>query len=307
MSKPMDRRRFLGGAALIATAAGALPRRLLAAPAAAPANLVLATGDPAPAVRQAIAALGGMGRFVKPGQRVLLKPNMSFPTGVEAGATTHPEVVAEVARLVAEAGAKEILVADYPLRRPEVCVSRSGILEACARIPRTQVRFFAEEKFFEEVGVPRGKVLDRVKVLKPLLEADIYLNLPTAKTHSAVGVSLGLKNQMGLIWDRDAFHTRFDLGQAIADLGSALKPQLTILDASRALVTGGPGGPGKVVWLHRMVAGVNPVEVDALGVTLTPWYDQVLRPDQVSHLRAARALGLGDLDPAKFQYQRLEG
>ncbi|OGP55758.1 MAG: hypothetical protein A2V67_13565 [Deltaproteobacteria bacterium RBG_13_61_14] len=307
MSRLPDRRKFLGRAALAAGAIGVLPRRLLSAPASLPADLVLVKGEPGPAVRRAISALGGMGRFVKPGQRVVLKPNMSFPTGVEAGATTHPEVVAEVARLVAEAGAKEILVADYPLRRPEVCVSRSGILEACARIPRTQVRFFAEEKFFEEVGVPRGKVLDRVKVLKPLLEADIYLNLPTAKTHGAVGVSLGLKNQMGLIWDRNAFHTRFDLGQAIADLASALKPQLTILDASRALVTGGPGGPGKVVWLHRMVAGVNPVEVDALGVTLTPWYDQVLRPDQVSHLRAARALGLGDLDPEKYRYQQVEG
>ena len=136
--------------------------------------------------------------------------------------------------------------------------------------------------------------------------ADVLINLPTAKTHSAAGVSLGLKNQMGLIWDRNAFHTRFDLAQAIADLATALRPALTLLDASRALVTGGPGGPGKVVWLHRVVAGVNPVEVDALGVTLTPWYDQVLRPDQISHLRAARALGLGELDPAQFHFQRLE-
>jgi len=305
MSWTENRRRFLGRLALTAAAAGTLSRRLRAEALPA-ADLVLVKGDPAAAVRRAVEALGGMGRFVKPGQKVVLKPNLSFPTGVEIGATTHPEVVAEVARLAAEAGAKEILVLDYPLRQPEVCLERSGVVAACARVPRTQVRFFAEEKFFREIPVPKGKVLGRVQVLKPALEADVLINLPAAKTHSAAGVSLGLKNQMGLIWDRNAFHTRFDLGQAIADLATAIRPQLTILDATRALVTGGPGGPGKVKELKTIIAGVRPLEVDALGVTLTPWYDTALKPDQISHLRAAQALGLGELDPVKLRYQKLE-
>ena len=305
MSKNEDRRRFLSHLALATTVTALLPGRLRAEGAPA-ADLVLVKGDPAAAVRRAVTALGGMGRFVKSGAKVVLKPNMSFPTGVEIGATTHPEVVAEVARLCAEAGAKEILILDYPLRQPEVCLERSGVPAACAKIPRTSVRFFSEEKFFQEIPVPKGKVLGRVQVLKPALEADVLINLPTAKTHSAAGVSLGLKNQMGLIWDRNAFHTRFDLGQAIADLATALRPQLTILDATRALVTNGPGGPGKVVQLRTIVAGVRPLEVDALGVTLTPWYDTVLKPDQVSYLRAAQALGLGELDPAKLRYQKLE-
>ena len=305
MSLFEDRRRFLGQLALAATVTALRPGRL-GAEALPAADLVLVKGDPAAAVRRAVAALGGMGRFVKPGAKVVLKPNLSFPTGVEIGATTHPEVVAEVARLAAAAGAKEILVLDYPLRQPEVCLERSGVPAACAGIPRTQVRFFAEEKFFREIPVPGGKVLGRVQVLKPVLEADVLINLPTAKTHSAAGVSLGLKNQMGLIWDRNAFHTRFDLGQAIADLATAIRPQLTVLDATRALVTGGPGGPGKVVQLRTIIAGVKPLEVDALGVTLTPWYDKVLQPNQISHLRFAQALGLGELDPAKLQYQKLE-
>jgi len=305
MSQREDRRRFLGHLALAATATAILPRQLRAEAAPA-ADLVLVKGDPAAAVRRAVEALGGMGRFVKPGAKVVLKPNMSFPTGVEIGATTHPEVVAEVARLAIAAGAKEVLVVDYPLRQPEVCLERSGVPAACAKIPRTQVRFFAEEKFFREIPVPKGKVLGRVQVLKPALEADVLINLPTAKTHSAAGVSLGLKNQMGLIWDRNAFHTRFDLGQAIADLATAIRPQLTLLDATRALVTGGPGGPGKVKELKTIIAGVRPLEVDALGVTLTPWYDTVLKPDQISHLRAAQALGLGELDPVKLRYQKLE-
>lgn len=305
MSDLFNRREFLARAVLAAAAAGVLPRGGFGSPASAPANLVLVKGEPGPAVRQAVSALGGMERFVKPGQRVVLKPNMSFPAGVESGATTHPEVVAEVARLAAAAGAKEILVLDYPLRRPEVCLQRSGILEACAKVPRTRVQFFTEEKFFTEIKVPQGKALDRVKVLKPLLEAEVYINLPAAKSHSAAVVSLGLKNQMGLIWERNAFHTRFDLGQAIADLATALKPRLTLLDASRALVTGGPGGPGEVARINQLVAGVNPVEVDALAVTLTPWYGRVLRPDQVSHLRAAREMGLGELDPAQLHYQQV--
>ena len=295
----------MGQAALAAAVAAGLPKTLSAAT-APPADLVLVQGSPAAAVRKAVEAMGGMKRFVKPGQKVVIKPNMSFATGVETGANTHPETVAETARLAAEAGAQQILIVDYPLRRPEVCLERSGILAACRGIPRTEVRLFTEEKFFEEVPVPQGKFLGRVKVLKPLLEADVFINLPTAKTHSAAGVSLGLKNLMGLIWDRNAFHTRFDLGRAIADLATALKPHLTLLDASRALVSGGPGGPGKVVALGALVAGVRPLEVDALGVTLTPWYNRELKPEQISHLQAAAALGLGKLDPAQFRVTRLQ-
>jgi len=102
-----------------------------------------------------------------------------------------------------------------------------------------------------------------------------------------------MKNLMGLIWDRQRFHHDMDLHQAVADLATVLRPQLTILDAIRILKTGGPAGPGDVETFDGVIAGVDPVAVDAYGVTLSTWNRQTLRPDQVGYIRHAAAHGVG--------------
>ena len=111
--------------------------------------------------------------------------------------------------------------------------------------------------------MPRGKALKKVKLMKDVLESDVFINIPTAKSHAATGVSLGMKGLMGVIWDRKYFHSQ-DIHQAIADLSSVVKVDLTLLDASRALSTGGPAGPGRIVTPQTIVAGIDPVAVDAL-------------------------------------------
>jgi uncharacterized protein (DUF362 family) len=116
-----------------------------------------------------------------------------------------------------------------------------------------------DERFYQSVSVPQGKVIKRLKVMKEVMSCDVFINLPAAKSHSATGVSLGMKGLMGVIWDRGYFHAKVDLHQAIADLSSVIKPTLTIIDASRALITGGPSGPGKVERLDTIIAGVDPV------------------------------------------------
>jgi uncharacterized protein (DUF362 family) len=109
-------------------------------------------------------------------------------------------------------------------------------------------------------------------------------------------VSLGIKNLMGLIWDRWSFHSRYNINQALADLVAAIKPHLTLLDATRALVTGGPGGPGEVQKPDLIIAGTDPVAVDAYGVTVAPWYGQQFKGRQVEHLLAAHQRGVGKID-----------
>ena len=131
-----------------------------------------------------------------------------------------------------------------------------------------------ERTFFREVKVPKGKDLESVEVVKEILDGYILINIPVAKSHSATGVSLGMKGLMGLVWDRESFHSRFNLNQAIADLGTVIKPQVTILDATRALVSGGPGGPGEVKKPNLIIAGTDPVAVDSYGVSIVPWYGQ---------------------------------
>lgn len=259
-------------------------------------DLVVISGEPSAATRKAIEALGGISRFVKRGARVVLKPNMSFARTPEFGATTHPQVVAAVAEACVQAGADKVVVLDHTLHRPELCLDRTGIREACKNLPRTHVIAFQEKKFFKEIKVPQGKALERVEVIQEVLESDLLINLPVAKSHSATGVSLGIKGLMGLIWDRESFHSRLNINQALADLATVIKPQLTILDASRALTTGGPGGPGEVKKLNLIVAGTDPVAVDSYGVSIAPWYGQNFKGRQVEHLLIAHQRGLGKID-----------
>jgi uncharacterized protein (DUF362 family) len=265
-------------------------------------DLAVISGEPVAATKKAIEAIGGISRFVKKGQRVVLKPNMSFARTPEFGATTHPLVVATVAQACMDAGAHQVLVLDHTLQRAELCLERTGIRDACKSIKGVYVHTFQDKKFFKEVKVPQGKVLERVEVLNEILDGQILINLPVAKSHSATGVSLGMKGLMGLIWDRESFHSQFNINQAIADLGTVIKPHLTILDATRALVSGGPGGPGEVRKPNLIIAGVDPVAVDSYGVCVVPWYGQNFKGRQVEHLLIAHQRGLGkiDVDPLKI-------
>ncbi len=259
-------------------------------------DLVVMSGDPAAATKAALEAMGGISRFVPKGKQVVLKPNMSFSNPPDWGSTTHPLVVATVAQACIDAGAQRVMVLDYPLRPAELCLKRSGIQEACKSIKGVYVLALNDRKFFREIKVPQGKVLDRVEVIKEVLESDVLINLPQAKTHSATGVSLGIKNLMGLIWDRYSFHSRYNINQALADLGTVIKPQLTILDATRALVSGGPGGPGEVQKPNLIIAGRDPVAVDSYGVSVAPWYGQNFKGRQVEHVLVAHQRGLGKID-----------
>lgn len=259
-------------------------------------DLTVISGDPVAATKKALETLGGISRFVKKGQRVVLKPNMSFSRTPEFGATTHPQVIATVAQACVEAGAEQVLVLDHTLHRAELCLERTGIREACKNIPGVHVLTLQDRKFFREIKIPHGRVLERVEVMKEVLDTPVLINIPVAKSHSATGISMGIKGLMGLIWDREIFHSQVNINQALADLATVIRPQLTILDATRALTSGGPGGPGEVKKPNLIIAGTDPVAVDSYGVSLVPWYGQNFKGRQVEHLVVAHQRGLGKIE-----------
>ncbi|MBU1699937.1 MAG: DUF362 domain-containing protein [Candidatus Eisenbacteria bacterium] len=256
-------------------------------------DLVLAKGSPKEAVFRALEALGGIRRFVKPDQVVVIKPNASFETPPNLGATTHPEVLTAVIEACFQAEARRVLVVDHSLRDPERCFKRTGTAEAVDAFPKAKLVSLDKESGYVAIDVPGGRALKKTSIPVVLQKADVFINLPSAKAHSATGVSLGLKNLMGLVWDRQTFHNDMDLHQAIADLATVLKPQLTILDAIRILQTGGPSGPGTVDEFNGVVAGIDPVAVDAFGVGLSTWNGQTFLPDQVAYIRHAAEHGVG--------------
>ncbi len=310
-SREISRRDFLkwvmkGGAALSLTLA--LPRsstHLWAVPISEKVDIAVARGNVQRSVKAAIDALGGIGRFVRRGQKVVIKPNMSFPNPPEWGTTTSPEVVAAIAGLCREAGAAQILIVDNPLRRSDICLKRSGIQDAVQSLPETYVFAAKDRSFFKKVDVPGGKVLYSVEVVKDVLKADVLINVPIAKSHTATGVSFGMKNLMGLIWDRSAFHEKFDLNQGIVDLSRLIRPNLIIIDATRALITSGPSGPGKVIPLGTIVAGTDVVAVDSYTVSLAKWYGRSFKGRNVRHILMANQQRLGEVDTTRLRIKEI--
>jgi len=271
---------------LAALAAGALiPWPLRAAQ--GPAELALVrNGEAAELTGRAIAELGGMRRFVSPGARVVLKPNIGWDRTVEQGANTHPEIVAALIALAIEAGAREVRVMDHSCNDARRCYQRSGI-EARAREAGAQVIHLREGRGTEmKIG---GELLATWPVHREVIEADVLINVPVAKHHSLSSATLGMKNWLGAIdGNRNQLHQQ--IGRASAELAAFFRPALTVLDATRVLLRNGPqgGNPDDVSHPRLVMAGIDPVAIEAFGATLLS-----LGPDALPQIALAEAHGLG--------------
>ncbi len=294
--KPINRRQFLQyqltSAAWLAGASLMFPHRALAE---SLPDIAVTTGDPEGAVEKAVDMLGGMKAFVKSGDRVVIKPNMSFASGPERAANTHPEVVRTIAALCLEADARRVLVLDNPLAPADQCLEQSGIRDACRDLDRDMVHMVSSSGRFSEVAIEGAQTLSKTDVMREVLNADVLIAAPVAKSHAGAGVSLSMKGMMGLIYNRRIMH-RLDLHSAIADLASLLKADLTVIDATRVLSSGGPGGPGKVLTPDTIIASRDMVAADAYAISAFEWYGERYSPDQVKHVRLAHERGLGRMD-----------
>lgn len=268
-------------------------------------TIAIAKGDPAQSVKKVVDALGGMKKFVKQGDRVVLKPNMGFPNPPKWSTTTHPEVVKAVAKLCLEAGAKRVIIVDHPLRDGQICKEKSGIGAAVSGLNGVVVAMLEDQKFYKETPIKEAKELKSTAVVKEVFRANCLINIPTAKSHSATGVSLGIKNLMGLVWDRMVFHEKMDLDRAVAEQLYVIKPDLTIVDLVYALLTHGPAGPGKTVELNTIVAGTDPVAVDSYSTGLARWYNKEVKGTNVNHIKIAHELGFGEINVDKMDIREV--
>jgi len=257
-------------------------------------DIVVATGRPGPATRAAVGLLGGMGSFVKPGNKVVIKPNMSFARGPESATNTDPEVVRELVAMCKEAGAGNIRVLDHPLRPNELCIE--GVSDACRVFGGDIVQALEDNDFYRETKLSDAVKFKKTDIMKDVLDADVLIAAPVAKSHSSTGVSLSLKGMMGLILNRTVMHWRYDLSTAIVDLSTYLKPQLVVIDSTRVLSTNGPGGPGKVLKKDTIIASKDMVAADATATQMFEWYGKKMQPRQVKHIRIAHERGLGRMD-----------
>lgn len=218
--------------------------------------------DPAANVRRALSGLGGLERFIKKGETVLIKPNVGWDRLPEQAADTDPQVIAELVRLCKGAGARRVVVADSPVNDAGRCFTRSGIL-AAAKEAGADVLFGRDLKFVPAslAGSSAG-----LEVMEALLSAHRVINVPVAKHHGLSRVTAGMKNWLGVLGrGRNRLHQGID--RSVAELGAIFRPTLTVVDATRVLLKNGPqgGSLGDVRLVGAVAAGLDPVLCDAWG------------------------------------------
>ncbi|MHB8791456.1 MAG: DUF362 domain-containing protein [Desulfobulbaceae bacterium] len=303
----MNRRQFLRDVLLwSAGLTVAVPRLTLAEVLAAPPPsplVVVGTGTDYPQlVAKVLAAAGGMANFVRPGARVVVKPNIGWDRSPEQGANTHPAVVKAIVEEVLAAGAARVQVFDRTCNEPRRCYKNSGIEDALSSLgSKVRVEHIDERKFVP-VEVVRGKALTELSIYGDALEADCYINVPVAKHHGLSRLTLSLKNSMGVLGgNRGQMH--HGIGQKLADLATVLRPSLNIIDATRMLMANGPQG-GRLEDVkagNTIIASVDPVAADAYATTLFG-----LEPGDIESTVAAHAMGLGEMDLSRMQIKRIE-
>lgn len=283
----ITRRQFVESLAAVAAA----PLGAAADPKGKRSRIVVVHGtDAAKMLAAGIAKMGGWEAFVGKGKKVTIKPNAAWVSRPAQGGNTDPELVGACVAAAKKAGASQVVVPEHPCMDAEKSFPISGIGPAVEKAGGVMVALDAGSEF-SLVEIPRGKILKAADVAKDVLETDCLINMPVAKSHASAVLTLSMKNWMGSVKDRRKWHAD-GLDQCIADMSTALKPHLIVLDAIRIMLTGGPRGPGKMAKPGRIVLGTDPVAVDAYAATL---FDK--KPFDVPHIRFAHEMkiGCGDL------------
>ncbi len=261
-------------------------------------DLAVVRGEnPAEMARAALEALGGIDKLIKPGDIVVVKPNMAWDRLPEQAATTNPAVVAAVIELCLKAGAKRVSVFDRTCNDARRSYDSSGIAKA-AEEAGASVGHVNKRKF-RPLAIPKGVLMKEWSIYEDAAKADVLINVPIAKHHGTSRLTLGFKNMMGIVGgNRGSWHT--EIHQRLADLATITAVDITIVDAYRILTARGPasGTAADVRMEGLLVAGVDPVAVDAYCSTIFG-----LEPREVGFVQMASAHGLGEMDLARVKRQ----
>jgi uncharacterized protein (DUF362 family) len=298
----VSRRAFIrgavAGAALYATGRGAAAQGADQG-AVTGSEIVVAKGDdPASMVRAALDAYGGIGRFVKNGDVVLVKPNIAFERRPEQAGCTNPQLVAELVRMCRAAGASKVKMYDRSVNSARKTYPASGIAEAAADAGAEVSYVSMARDQWVETRVPKGKVLTSCPLYKDALEVDVFINVPIAKHHNIPGLTMSIKNLMGVLGGNRGALIHRPVHERLPDLATVVRPHLNVLDAYRILLRGGPSGGSleDVAFANKVIVGTDIVAVDAYGATL---FDK--DPAEFGFIVNAQERGLGECDLKKVK------
>jgi uncharacterized protein (DUF362 family) len=258
-------------------------------------------GEPALMFDKAIAAMGGMQKFISKNQTVVVKPNIGWDRTPEKGANTNPDLVKRIIEHAFKAGAKDVYVFDNPVNELTRCYANSGIEKAVNDAGGKMVAG-NNEKHYHEVEIKQGKILKKAKVHQLILESDVFINVPILKSHGGSKITMSMKNLMGVVWDRKYWHAN-NLHQCIADFATFRKPDLNVLDAYRVMKRNGPQGVSvnDVVLMQSLLLSTDMVAIDAAGTKLIG-----MEVDEIDYIKYAALLGVGNKDLDSLNIHRIK-
>ena len=268
--------------------------------------VALMGGEPGPMFEKGIEVLGGMKRFVARGSKVVIKPNIGWDKKPELAANTNPELIVAMINAAKDCGAKEIVVFDNTCDNWRRSYENSGI-EAAAKKAGAVVVPANEERYYREVSLPKAKALKKTKIHEAILDCDVWFNVPVLKNHGGAKMTIAMKNLMGIVWDRQAFH-KLGLDQTIADVGTYDKPAcLNVVDAYRVMKANGPRGRNEadVVTPKCLFMSTDPVAVDVAAIRTFNQF-QKMPLENVRYVAIAEELKLGVSDLSKLKVERVK-
>ena len=304
----MQRRRFLAALGVGAwtgagLALGGYGRRSYAGESLAgtPDLVAIRNGEPEALFDHGIEALGGMGRFVKKGQKVVVKPNIGWNVPPERAANTNPRLVRRIVEHCLQAGAKEVYVFDHTCDAWRDSYRASGI-EQAVKDAGGKLAPGNSESYFQTVAIPGGHRLRRTQEHELVLGADVFINVPVLKSHGGARLSVAMKNLMGVVWDRGEWHSN-DLHQCIADFATYRKPDLNVVDAWNVMLRHGPRGvsTADVVNMRSQLLSTDLVTADAAAARLFG----LKQPEEVGYIRIAGEMGAGRMDLENLAIRRI--
>ena len=265
-----------------------------------PDLVAVKNGEPEALFDRGIEALGGIRRFVKKGQTVVIKPNIGWNTPPERAANTNPRLVRRIVEHCLQAGAKEVYVFDHTCDAWRDSYRASGI-EQAVKEAGGKLAPGNSESYFQTVAVTQGRRLREAKEHELILQSDVFINVPVLKSHGGARLSIAMKNLMGIVWDRGEWHSN-DLHQCIADFTTYRKPDLNVVDAWNVMMRHGPRGvsTADVANLQSQLLSTDLVTVDAAATRLFG-----LDPDTIGYVRIASEMGAGRKDLENLAIQRI--
>ncbi|MCD8194246.1 MAG: DUF362 domain-containing protein [Tannerellaceae bacterium] len=271
----------------------------------APDLVAVMGGEPEAMLDKALETLGGIDKYIKKGQKIVIKPNIGWDRSPEMAGNTNPELIQALVKRCLNAGASKVTVFDHTCDNWQKCYDSSGIANAVKAAGGVIVPG-NDEKYYKTVALPNGVSLKSTQIHEALLEADAWINVPVLKNHGGAKLSCAMKNYMGIVWDRRFFHQN-DLQQCIADICTwPKKPVLNIVDAYRIMHQNGPQGKSlaDVATIKSLIASSDIVAADTAALRM---FNQVKKLDMeaVGHIGKGEELKLGNTDLDKLNIKRI--